>query len=491
MDSSQPTSSQPWVFSRVFWSKFKPLLPIVGLAATLPILVAGVQVTQNLLSKATTPPPQVSAKVVIRPEQIISQPSGQPISVSALAYDPQGQPIQQGVTYEWDMSSSSSLGKIESHNDIATYYPTAATGTGDLQVKATTIFGPLVASAQVCQGVPCPTPTPTPTSTPDPKLACSQTGGTWRDFPDSCADTCPPSSPRVCSSVLTSSCDCGASACWDLNAVGCIPNPPSPQPTYSPTPKPEKLPDLSSPWIPASPPPVYVKQQVPITFSIYNGGNAPALSVEYAYTNQDDGYSTVHPANTCTNFTVLDPGQSCVSAYYFSFPTAGKKTLSVKLDPNNKLVESNENNNDYNLEINVLPAPTPTPTPTGKPTPTTRPTPTVIPTPLPKPNSPPVILTKYLPPAIIFRDYKAQIVGEDQNIGQVLKMTISNLPPNIKQVFPCSTISVPEKNQITCQLVGIPNRTGIWRVKASLQDSAGASATKEFLLVVIKKFVIF
>lgn len=462
MDSSPPTRSNRWVFYRVFWSKFKPLLPIVGLAATLPILVAGVQVTQNLLSKATTLPPQVSAKVAIHPGQIISQPSSKPIYMSALAYDPKGQPIWQGVTYEWGMSSSGSLAKIESHNDIATYYPTAETGTGDLWVKANTIFGPLVASTQVCQGVPCPTPTPTPTSTPDPKLACSQTGGTWRDFPDSCADICSSRQPSVCAEVITPSCDCGASACWDLNTVGCIPNPPSPQPTYSPTPKPEKLPDLSSPWIPSSPPPVYVKQQVPITFSIYNGGNAPALSVKYAYTNQDDGYSTVHPANTCTNFTVLDPGQSCISAYYFSFPTAGKKTLSVKLDPNNKLVESNENNNDYSLEINVLPTP----------------------------NFPPVILTKYLPPAIIRNEYKGQIVGQDKDSGQGLKMTISNLPPGLKQA-PCSTVSTPNNNQIRCQIVGIAKRTGIWRVKASLQDSAGASATKEFLLVVIKKFVIF
>ena len=90
--------------------------------------------------------------------------------------------------------------------------------------------------------IPSPSPTPTPTPTPDPKLTCAQTGGTWREFPDSCADTCPSNQPRVCLTVITSSCDCGSKACW--SGTACIPNPPYSSPTPTPTPVANSVPEI-------------------------------------------------------------------------------------------------------------------------------------------------------------------------------------------------------------------------------------------------------
>ena len=50
--------------------------------------------------------------------------------------------------------------------------------------------------------------------------ACTQSDGEWRQFPDSCANTCPyeRGSDMYCAEVLTYSCDCGPAKCWDGRA---------------------------------------------------------------------------------------------------------------------------------------------------------------------------------------------------------------------------------------------------------------------------------
>jgi len=58
----------------------------------------------------------------------------------------------------------------------------------------------------------------------DPQVSCENSGGTWEDFDDSCANTC---SSLVfftpCEVVTTPSCNCGLDSCWnDLSNFECI-----------------------------------------------------------------------------------------------------------------------------------------------------------------------------------------------------------------------------------------------------------------------------
>ncbi|MDO8488017.1 MAG: CARDB domain-containing protein, partial [bacterium] len=132
-----------------------------------------------------------------------------------------------------------------------------------------------------------------------------------------------------------------------------------------PTPFPPPLPDLGSPGIAQPSPAPVVGTPVRITFSIYNLGLYLASPAEFSYASQADGYSTILPTNTCTANTVLNPQGGCISDYSFTFPTPGLKTLTVKLDPNNKLQESDENNNEISVSFNVAPTSSPSPKPSA------------------------------------------------------------------------------------------------------------------------------
>ena len=74
---------------------------------------------------------------------------------------------------------------------------------------------------------PTPYPTPTPIINPPESrvISCTNSGGTWRTFPDSCVDSCSNVDRRdlMCLMVLTDSCDCGTGSCW--NGSECIGNP--------------------------------------------------------------------------------------------------------------------------------------------------------------------------------------------------------------------------------------------------------------------------
>lgn len=82
---------------------------------------------------------------------------------------------------------------------------------------------------------PTPRASAIPGSTPSAASLCTNSGGTWKQFPDACADTCSTValSQRTCAQVLTMSCDCGTSACF--NGVSCVPNP-TPQASATPLP---------------------------------------------------------------------------------------------------------------------------------------------------------------------------------------------------------------------------------------------------------------
>ncbi|MFW5877270.1 MAG: hypothetical protein ACOCXM_11080 [Myxococcota bacterium] len=71
-----------------------------------------------------------------------------------------------------------------------------------------------------------PNPKRPPPSKParDPQAACDRAGGKWRQFPNTCVDSCRrvrSAEPVLCGMAMTMGCDCGSDRCWD--GAGCVP----------------------------------------------------------------------------------------------------------------------------------------------------------------------------------------------------------------------------------------------------------------------------
>lgn len=119
----------------------------------------------------------------------------------------------------------------------------------------------------------------------------------------------------------------------------------------------------------------------------------------------------------------------------------------------------------------------PSPTITAIPaTPTTKPTAVPSPTPLPTAiNHPPVITSNSLPKGQVGLNYNAVISGMDQDIGDLLQMNFTNLPPGITK-GECQTQA--SNNLIRCIITGIPTQTGLYAVGIALSDNHGGLAQK-------------
>jgi hypothetical protein len=55
--------------------------------------------------------------------------------------------------------------------------------------------------------------------------ACAQQGGQWKEFPNSCVDSCVYNrTPEVvsCLMAITNGCDCGPEQCWDQATNSCV-----------------------------------------------------------------------------------------------------------------------------------------------------------------------------------------------------------------------------------------------------------------------------
>jgi len=113
----------------------KSTILIAVVAIFLVAVTIGALSVKNL-SRKTAPQCQVISTIKINPEKIVISLEDKQLELSALAYDTENIPIWQGVSYEWGISSSNSVGTLKQNNDLVTFTPLNK-GIGDLFVKAT------------------------------------------------------------------------------------------------------------------------------------------------------------------------------------------------------------------------------------------------------------------------------------------------------------------------------------------------------------------
>lgn len=114
--------------------KLLPWIILVLLLAGLTLVLLTNKYSQDIRSKAVLWP-QTLTRVLVAPGQITTSLSSSPTNLSALAYDQYDQPIVSGVTYEWGISSTNTVGTLNSLDNLAEFTP-LNTGTGNLYVIA-------------------------------------------------------------------------------------------------------------------------------------------------------------------------------------------------------------------------------------------------------------------------------------------------------------------------------------------------------------------
>lgn len=138
---------------------------IVGLLiVALPLFVWVIRRNTDDQSKANVLP---LGSVRINPEVIQTDINGPNVYLSALAYDTGGSPIWSGITYQWGISTTNSIGTLSNNpdNKLSTFTPSRTNhGRGDIFVTAFEGAAQVTRSIPVYVGV---TPTPTPTQSPN------------------------------------------------------------------------------------------------------------------------------------------------------------------------------------------------------------------------------------------------------------------------------------------------------------------------------------
>lgn len=148
------------------------------------VLALSLPVTMWVSSRNTHKPSRANTlplgSIRINPEIITTDIKGQPIYLSALAYDTGGNPIWSGVSYQWGMSSTNAVGTLipNANDKLATFVPSATNrGIGDIWVRGTDTTGQtVIKSIPTSTGV-TPTPTPTILPTPTPYIKLLQPNG--------------------------------------------------------------------------------------------------------------------------------------------------------------------------------------------------------------------------------------------------------------------------------------------------------------------------
>jgi hypothetical protein len=149
----------------------QPFFYLLILAAFLPVATAAVLIRQSLTGEASsglfcrTKP----AIVRINPGQAQTSVTGPNVYLSALAYDKKDQPIWDGITYEWGMSSTASIGNLIPQNQIAAFIPQNP-GRGDIFVTATACKNQKANGSAAVTVLPATLIAPSPTESPLPSV---------------------------------------------------------------------------------------------------------------------------------------------------------------------------------------------------------------------------------------------------------------------------------------------------------------------------------
>lgn len=115
--------------------KFRQLVPVLILTALLPVLGLAVASRQSISGLAAQIKCNRLAKVMISPGSLNTFVGNSPTYLSALAYTVKNEPVYSGVTYEWGLSSTNSVGDLKPDKNLAAFIPQNP-GTGNIWVKA-------------------------------------------------------------------------------------------------------------------------------------------------------------------------------------------------------------------------------------------------------------------------------------------------------------------------------------------------------------------
>lgn len=152
-------------FLRKMISTNKNLFGVLLLAIMVPVTVALIMFRQDIRQRAGGG--QIITKLAFQPAIIDApQNSKTPIPMSVLAYDQAGQPIGDGVSYSWGISSTNTVGTLSSVSGAITTFTPLNNSHGDIYVTATNLNGSLTGSMPVNIGNV--TTTPTISVTPQP-----------------------------------------------------------------------------------------------------------------------------------------------------------------------------------------------------------------------------------------------------------------------------------------------------------------------------------
>ena len=154
---------------------------------------------------------------------------------------------------------------------------------------------------------------------PSQKELCETDGGTWQQFPNACADTCSyAANPKgtMCAQVITMSCNCGPSECWDGDS--CEPNP-SPAPTTAPAPT--KTPQ------PSPTPAPTVAPDPTLTYTIESGQPSVLKIIRQPFTRNSGDSLTVIVTNQRGYQFEATRSQECDSqgCFYEFYPVTNTK----------------------------------------------------------------------------------------------------------------------------------------------------------------------
>lgn len=142
---------------KLFVKKYKIYFLLGIMIPIIAITFALVQQSQDLRQRAAGRKINIT-RIEINPSGF-NTIIGKPVNMSTLAYDKKNNPIWSGVTYEWGISSTNSVGTLNPTSGSITTFTPQNNGHGDIYVTARTSNQELTYSIPVNVGPVTATPT--------------------------------------------------------------------------------------------------------------------------------------------------------------------------------------------------------------------------------------------------------------------------------------------------------------------------------------------